>query len=256
GPEGAIVFYRTDDAREVNTQFIVNPHGTGERQLTPELANAVWSPDGSWLAFAWGDWDSGKIRPAVMHPDGTGFRVLDAEPDRLIRLAPRAWSADGKHLILTTGGKDNAKLEDMGLWSIRVADAGHLRQLIGASDPADVGEMFVPSPDGTKLLHNRIWGDRPNEPDLNVLSVEFLDGSHETRISRSGSASRTRKPDPSGCMTAGRILPESQSPQEKASQLPSGDHTALAISGVSCRSPVPSGLTMNWVFTSRASSVR
>ena len=183
GPEGAIVFYRTDDAREVNTQFIVNPDGTGERQLTPELANAVWSPDGSWLAFAWGDWDSGKIRPAVMHPDGSGFRVLDAQPDRLIRLAPRAWSADGKRLILWTGGKDNAKLEDVGLWSIRVADAGHLRQLIGATDPADVGEMFVPSPDGTKVLHNRIWGDRPNEPDLNVLSVEFMDGRHETRIS-------------------------------------------------------------------------
>ena len=43
--------------------------------------------------------------------------------------------------------------------------------------------MFVPSPDGTKVLHNRIWGDRPNEPDLNVLSVDFMDGRHETRIS-------------------------------------------------------------------------
>ena len=181
GPQGAIVFYRTDDTREVDTQFIVNPDGTNERELQPALGAAVWSPDGRLVAFSWGDWNSGKTRAAVMQADGSSFRVLDPNPDLAIRFAPAAWSANGKQLLLMTAGKDVTPVKDVGAWSVGVA-GGDLHHLLGASEGAEVGEMFIPSPDGTKALHNRITM-RKDIYDLNILSIESIDGRHDDRIS-------------------------------------------------------------------------
>lgn len=182
GPQGAIVFQRTDDAREVDTQFIVNGDGTNERQLAPRILNGVWSPDARWLAFESGDPDSGKTRPAVMRADGSGYRVLDPDPAWAVMLGPTAWTADGKRLILSTGGKDNTKLQDVGLWSIRASDGGDVRRLARAVEPIDIGEFLIPSPDATRVLHNRI-DDQKEGPDKNVLSIEDIDGTHEVRIS-------------------------------------------------------------------------
>ena len=183
-PEGAIVFYRTDDARLVDTQFIIDAGGSNERLLSPALANVAVSPDGQWLAFSWGDWDSGRMRPAVMRLDGGGFRVLDPDPDRVVRLQVHGWSGDGERLyvrLLEGPGTESEPARDLGLSSVRVADGDDLRSVFPSIGDPNVGELYLPAPDGRRLLHNEITG-RP-QGDLNILSLARLGDSKEVRVS-------------------------------------------------------------------------
>lgn len=185
GPSGAIVFYRTDDARSANTPFIIDPSGSNEAQLVDDLVTGVWSPDGSRLVFAQlvpdpsplPGAETAWIRPAIVNADGSDFRVLDAYPNRKIQLVPQAWSADGSRIYVYSGDED-VDSADVGLFTVRSSDGGDLSRipLPGRFSPGRF------SPDGSSLLLN-IVEPRDGMPDLNTLFIANADGTNELQLS-------------------------------------------------------------------------
>jgi Tol biopolymer transport system component len=73
--------------------FVVNPDGTGLRQLTPQAAGGeapVWSPDRSKIAFRWGR------ELLVMNADGSGRTQLTTGHGTLTdKIRDYRWSPDG-----------------------------------------------------------------------------------------------------------------------------------------------------------------
>jgi len=195
---GRIVFYRTDDARTTDTPFVIDPDGSGEIQLHDGgLLPGIPSPDGKLVAVrhlvadpspapgaetAWG-------RPAVVKPDGTGFRVLDAYQGRQMHLDPVGWTADGARIIVQSGGED-VLAADMGLYSIRASDGSDLTRIL--QTPAGYNDHVVLSRDRSRVLITRASTDfdralfvanidgtnvvRLTPPKLNVVDLEFYDG--------------------------------------------------------------------------------
>jgi Tol biopolymer transport system component len=78
--------------------FTIHPDGSGARQLThftdSDATNALWSPDGSKLAFS-REWGPNKSRLYTMNADGTRLR----EFDQTLRLAA-AWLPNGRDLLV------------------------------------------------------------------------------------------------------------------------------------------------------------
>jgi Tol biopolymer transport system component len=61
----------------------VNPDGTDEVLLLPGVAECPrWSPDGDTILVCITN-AKGLIRPTTLHPDGSGFILLDTPPPTL-----------------------------------------------------------------------------------------------------------------------------------------------------------------------------
>ena len=178
GGNGRIMFYRTDAARTTDAPFMVDPDGSDETALHDGgLLPGIWSPDVSRLAVrhlvpdpspqpgaetAW-------IRPAVVNADGSGFKVLDAYPDRKMQLDPIAWSRDGSRIYVYSGGEDVIKA-DMGLYTVRSSDGGDLMRVL--STPPGYNDHVAVSPDGSRILVNRSTSNLDG-----TLFVVNVDGS-------------------------------------------------------------------------------
>jgi hypothetical protein len=147
-----IAFFRTDDARENNTPFIVNRDGSDETQLAQSAG--LLSPDRRLLLSGH---EAAWIRPAVSNPDGSGLRVLDAYPDLKMQMIPVAWSPDGSRILVATGGEDMTP-SGIGLYTVRSTDGGDLNRLV--STPSGDGDAVRGySPDGSMVLFSRIGFD-------------------------------------------------------------------------------------------------
>ena len=161
GGNGAIVFYRTDNARSTNIPFMVEPDGSHETALHDGgLLPGIWSPDGRKLAVAHLVADASPlpgaetawIRPAVVSADGSAFRILDAYPHRKMQLSPVAWSPDGSRIFVQSGGED-VDPADMGLYTIRASDGGDLSRILAT--PKGYNDHMAISPDGSRVLVGR-----------------------------------------------------------------------------------------------------
>jgi Periplasmic component of the Tol biopolymer transport system len=161
GGNGAIVFYRTDNARSTNTPFMVGPDGSHETALHDGgLLPGIWSPDGRRLAVTHLVVDASPlpgaetawIRPAVVSADGSGFRILDAYPHRKMQLSPIAWSPDGSRIFVQSGGED-VDPADMGLYTIRASDGGDLSRILVT--PHGYSDHMAVSPNGSRILLGR-----------------------------------------------------------------------------------------------------
>ena len=156
-----IVFYRTDGVPWPIPAFMIDPDGSHETALHDGgLLPGSWSPDGMRLAVphlvtdqspqpgAETEW----IRPALVNADGSGFKVLDAYPDRDMHLNPVAWSRDGSRIFVFSGN-DAVNPVDVGLYTMRSSDGGDLSSVM-VSPPGDPDTVDL-APDGSKLLVNR-----------------------------------------------------------------------------------------------------
>src|SRR6267142_1996763 len=195
---GRIVFYRTDDARSTNTPFSIQPDGTNETELRDGgIEPGTWAPDRSRLVVSHLVPDQSPVpagqtawqRPAVLNADGSGFRLLDAYPDRKMHLNPLGWTGDGSRIYVYGGGED-ASSADMGLYTVRASDGADLTRIF--QTPAGTNDFAVLSPDRSKILVNRSSNDfdralfvvdtdgsnfwRITTPELNVVDLEFYDG--------------------------------------------------------------------------------
>ena len=80
--------------------FVAGGSGSGARAITdgksPAPSYAVWSPDGSRIAYATFDFGSRNMQVFVMNADGGGAQMLTAIPQTDGRVARPAWSPDGR----------------------------------------------------------------------------------------------------------------------------------------------------------------
>jgi Tol biopolymer transport system component len=110
-PDGQQIAYDLTPAGENGFIYVINPDGTGPRQLTIHEANdtgPVWSPDGSEIAFT--SARNGNQNIFVMNADGTNISQLTASS--AFDVDP-SWSADGTRIVFSSDRGGNFELYTM-----------------------------------------------------------------------------------------------------------------------------------------------
>jgi eukaryotic-like serine/threonine-protein kinase len=143
--------------------------------------NAVWTPDGSRIAFAsergpgvqmfWKRWDDPRGAPGALAPSNGQDEPL--APGIYARI-PHAWTADGKYLAFTENHPDTRR----DIWILPVAPAGKPYSIV--TTPFEDSQPVF-SPDGRWLAYqsNESGSDE-------VYARSFQQPSGRTRISTSG----------------------------------------------------------------------
>ena len=176
-PRGRILYGDWDDRTQRAHWYTVRPDGTDERDLGIRTTCAVWYPDGSGILIT-NDNAAGPgspLRPAVVEPDGSNLRPLDAARNPDLNLGCGDVSPDGRRIALEGFGQDGHPELD-GIYSVRASDGGGLVRLLR-------GPVSPPrfSPDGTRLsFFDTKEGVSP--PGSGALFVVEADGSEPRRI--------------------------------------------------------------------------
>lgn len=114
---GMIAFGRMDPAQGDTVPYVINPDGTHERQLRPEIHEAgFWSPNGDQVGFIDG----------VINADGTGFQAFGSMDGPLF-LPCWDWSPDGAR-CLAEGWNDTDPSQN-GLYLVSASDRTNPFQL-------------------------------------------------------------------------------------------------------------------------------
>lgn len=124
--------------------WIMNPDGSGKRQLTQDIsvARQQWSPDGRWIAFYGltifepepAEWDLWLIEPA----SGVLKRLTYAEPEATSYLNPM-WSPDGTQLVFIKPSPEGVHEA----WVLSLID-GSERKLVSPAYIKEVGLTIGP----------------------------------------------------------------------------------------------------------------
>jgi Tol biopolymer transport system component len=106
-PDGRSITFSafTDYDKGKGAVYVVRSDGAGLRRITTPgrwTTTARWSPDGTWIAYHEGKPDTDLV---VVHPDGTGRRVLAATDG----CCP-VWSPDSRALLFLRGSPDGRDL--------------------------------------------------------------------------------------------------------------------------------------------------
>jgi Tol biopolymer transport system component len=104
----------------------VNVDGSGFACVGPKgnVWDAVWSPDGQWIAFTMAGKSASRLFELfLMHPDGSGKHALVSAADGRFSLHP-AWSSDSKQILIVRG----MDMESTDLWAVNV-DGSQLHQV-------------------------------------------------------------------------------------------------------------------------------
>jgi hypothetical protein len=122
----------TNTSRSV---YVGRSDGSDFKRVGPrgDIWDAVWSPDGRWVAFTMATKASDGLHQLfLMHPDGSALHALTSSSDGLFSLQP-VWSPDSDQLLfirghqrLRPGGPGDVHVVD--LWSINV-DGSQLYQV-------------------------------------------------------------------------------------------------------------------------------
>ncbi|MEO8457241.1 MAG: hypothetical protein ABI559_05455 [Chloroflexota bacterium] len=166
GQNGDIVF---DSDRTGAEQIYRIPNNGGTAiPLTDAGRNysAVWSPDGTRIAFV--SERDGNAEVYVMNADGSGEtrRTTNDGQD-----SGPAWSADGQKIVFLR----RTEPTDIELWIVNASGGANPQMLIGSSG---VDTMPSFSPDGTKIAYGH---NDPGENDTDIF-VADADGSNPMRI--------------------------------------------------------------------------
>ncbi len=181
---GGIILYGDWDATVQRADwYTVRPDGSEPRELHVSATCAVWFPDGTSILIT-NDAAIGAgmpLRPAVIDPDGSNLRALDATRNPDLNLGCGDVSPDGTRIAVEGFGQDgHAELD--GIYSIRVSDGGGLVRLLE-------GPVSPPrySPDGTRLsFFDTKEGVSPTGS--GALFVMGADGTGPTRVTPWGYA--------------------------------------------------------------------
>jgi Tol biopolymer transport system component len=148
GRMGGLILYGDWDANVQRADwFTVRPDGSQPSDLHVSATCAVWFPDGNRILIT-NDAAVGAgtpLRPAVVDPDGSNLRPLDATRNPDLNLGCGDVSPDGTRIALEGFGQ-NGHAELNGIYSVRASDGGGLVRLLK-------GPVSPPrySPDGTRL---------------------------------------------------------------------------------------------------------
>ena len=191
GPNGQIVFARSDPAIDDSHIFTVNPDGTHEQQLLTTFAQIPhWSPDGTRIAMICCDYG---LAPTIVNADGSGFTQLPIPPGFPIG-GCNVWSADGSRLACGFGGFDPPQPERDGMYTLRASDGGDPVQV--TTQPGEDGADDY-SPDGSRIVFFRIDYGRPERAQT-ALFVVNVDGSGLRRLTAWGLGGFTASWSPDG----------------------------------------------------------
>jgi Tol biopolymer transport system component len=180
GINGKIAFTRfeTKIVDGPGSGYTIDPDGTHRRRIgTGDVGCSAWSPDGAKvLCVSWFENEGG--RPATASPDGSGFSVLDALPNRKQALGCGEWFPDGGRFLCDSSWDENANPADNGLYTVRASDGGDLsRVTVTPTGCADTHEAL--SPDERYVVFDRICG----KDEVGVLYRVNEEGGKEIRIS-------------------------------------------------------------------------
>lgn len=196
-PAGLILYGDWDDRAQRARWYTVRPDGTDLRELGIRTTCAVWYPDGSGILITNDDavGPGGPLRPAVVDPDGSNLRPLDAARNPDLHLGCGDVSPDGRTIVLEGFGEgDHPELD--GIYSVRASDGGGLERLLK-------GPVSPPrfSPDGTRLsFFDSRAGVSPSGS--GALFVMGADGSNPQRITPWGDAFMDHAWSPDGTWIA------------------------------------------------------
>lgn len=149
-PDGRISFVRTAGQNGMRTLYVVNPDGTNQQQIAPDMlveGVTTWSPDGRYIAAqAAIDGISNIVRIAV-GPDNKATEVVQLTSDVKADSALPAWSPDSKQIAFQSkraGG-------DFQIFVMNL-DGSNKRRL---SDGTGQAGQSAWSPDGKSIIYVR-----------------------------------------------------------------------------------------------------
>lgn len=193
GPGGLILYGDWDAKAQQADWFTVRPDGSEIHNLHVTATCAVWFPDGSKILIT-NDAAVGAgtpLRPAVVDPDGSNLRPLEATRNPDLNLGCGNVSPDGTRIALEGFGQDGHPELD-GIYSVRTSDGGGLIRLLE-------GPVSPPrySPDGSRLsFFDTQEGVSPTGS--GALFVMAADGADPVRITPWGYAFDDHEWSPDG----------------------------------------------------------
>ncbi|MGZ5292262.1 MAG: TolB family protein [Actinomycetota bacterium] len=181
-PPGTILYGEWDQRTSLAHWYTIATDGSQRMDLGIDASCASWFPDGNRILVT-NDAEftpTSPLRPAVIEPDGSSLRLLDAVDDPDLNLGCGDVSPDGTRIVLEGfGNEDN---ERNGIYSVRASDGGGLVRLTtGFDGPPSY------SPDGSQVVFMRT---RPGiQPDgAGALFVVNAGGGRPVRITPWGTS--------------------------------------------------------------------
>ena len=173
---GLIVFGRSSvGLDQQRSLYTVAPDATNEQRLPVTYTDCgEWSPDGTTLHVTASEYPGAPLRPALVRPDGSGFRILDAGIPVDLNLGCGDWSPDGTHLVLEGFGSP-ASID--GIYSLDARDGSGLTRL---THGLDVVPQYAP--DGSSIVFQRSAPEGARHHGASALYTLGSDGSDLRRI--------------------------------------------------------------------------
>ena len=181
-PVGTILYGEWDQRASLAHWYTISTDGSQRTDLGIEASCAVWFPDGGRILVT-NDAEfttTSPLRPAVIDPDGSNLRPLDAVDDADLNLGCGDVSPDGSRIVLEGFGDEGTQRN--GIYTVRASDGGGLIQLTSGLD----GPPSY-SPDGSHVVFMRT---KPGiQPDgAGALFVVDADGGSPVRITPWGAS--------------------------------------------------------------------
>lgn len=181
-PPGTILYGEWDARTSLAHWFKIATDGSRLTDLSIDASCAVWFPDGDRILVT-NDAEftaTSPLRPAVIEPDGSNLRPLDAVDDPALNLGCGSVSPDGTRIVLEGFGREDNQRN--GIYTVRASDGGDLVRLTSGFD----GPPSY-SPDGSRVVFMRT---RPGiQPDgAGALFVVDAAGGRPIRITPWGAS--------------------------------------------------------------------
>jgi TolB protein len=183
GPNGQIVFTRSDRSADEDFTYTINPDGSNMQPLLPGFTSGGphWSPDGSEVAVGSSlgvPCCTFPYSAVIINPDTDSFRTLPQQDPNVSTFCV-VWSPDATQLACS--GENESDSSVNGLYTIRSSDGGGLTRLTNAG-PGLVDIPIDYSPDGTRIAFGRSSQQDHSCIKGSALFVVNADGSELHRI--------------------------------------------------------------------------